>query len=123
MEQNGKKRTVTITRTDDASQETTPINYIQPESTYPVNDEIVSSTTPSFLSCVAPSGAQVTARIGTKVYPLTQVNPSIPQGEPAKYTAPLHLEEDHEAEVRVLGQVSYSMTYGGKISQQFLMEN
>lgn len=118
LEQNGKKRTVTITRTDDTSQETTPINCIQPESTYPVNDEIVSSTTPSFLSCVAPSGAQVTARIGTEVYPLTQVNPSIPQGEPAKYTAPLYLEEDHEAEVRILGQVSYSMTYGGKISQQ-----
>lgn len=117
--QGARSRTVTILRQELSEQPQTPIQEIIPESAYPSSNESVSVRGPVTLSCVAPSGAQVTALLadGTK-YPLTQENASIEKGYPAKYSAALPLTESENLQVKNLGHISYSMVYDGQLRLQ-----
>lgn len=76
---------VSIIRSADASAENTlsPISEIIPESAYPANNEPVSILNPVTLSCIAPSGAQVSAELNGHLYTLTQQDSSIRPGYPA----------------------------------------
>ncbi len=70
--QNARTRSVSIIRSADASAENTlsPISEIIPESAYPANNEPVSILNPVILSCMAPSGAQVSAELNGHLYTL-----------------------------------------------------
>ncbi len=118
--QGARTRTVTIVRKDNyEDNKTHPILEIVPESAYPSNSESISILSPVTLSCVAPSGAEITAMLSNgKKYQLTQQDTSIAKGYPAKYSAVMPLEESESLQVKNLGHVSYSMVYNGQLRLQ-----
>lgn len=118
--QNARTRSVSIIRSADASAENTlsPISEIIPESAYPANNEPVSILNPVILSCMAPSGAQVSAELNGHLYTLTQQDPSIRPGYPALFSASAQLFEAETLQISRLGPVSYSMVYNGQLRLQ-----
>lgn len=118
--QNARTRSVSIIRSADASAENTlsPISEIIPESAYPANNEPVSILNPVTLSCIAPSGAQVSAELNGHLYTLTQQDPSIRPGYPALFSASAQLFEAETLQISRLGPVSYSMVYNGQLRLQ-----
>ena len=118
--QNARTRSVSIIRSADASAENTlsPISEIIPESAYPANNEPVSILNPVILSCMAPSGAQVSAELNGHLYTLTQQEPSIRPGYPALFSASAQLFEAETLQISRLGPVSYSMVYNGQLRLQ-----
>ena len=118
--QNARTRSVSIIRSADASAENTlsPISEIIPESAYPANNEPVSILNPVILSCMAPSGAQVSAELNGHLYTLTQQDPSIRPGYPALFSATAQLVEAETLQISRLGPVSYTMVYNGQLRLQ-----
>ena len=118
--QNARTRSVSIIRSADASAENTlsPISEIIPESAYPANNEPVSILNPVILSCMAPSGAQVSAELNGHLYTLTQQDPSIRPGYPALFSASAQLVEAETLQISRLGPVSYTMVYDGQLRLQ-----
>lgn len=118
--QNARTRSVSIIRSADESDDNilSPISEIIPESAYPANNEPVSILAPVTLSCIAPSGAQVSAELNGHLYALTQQDPSIRAGYPALFSAAAQLVEAETLQISRLGPVSYTMVYNGQLRLQ-----
>ncbi len=83
-------------------------------SCFPSNAEIIRNGESSItLSCIAPSGGTVSAKIGDKWVNLKQVAYAN-NGVPAKFTAKVNLSGNYpEDEVTLIGKVTYYLSYGG----------
>lgn len=109
--QDGASDSVTITRTQE---ETSVAKTTKLTSCAPTGAKIIApGETEVDLSCVGPSGAKITAKIGDKTVTLTQ-DAYAEKGVPARYSGKIDLSGDYpEGEVTFAGNVTYTLKYNG----------
>lgn len=116
--QNGETRVATIIRDTEQSLAEQPISIIQEDSVFPQYDTAVPTSKEAVLECIAPSGGQVTASFKNVFVELTQVDPTIPEGLPARYRYSVDLSSFATYDVINMGRVIYSLTYAGSSTIQ-----
>ncbi len=115
--QNGTERTVQIIRKEPAQAPDT-ISTITKSSVYPANPEAVLAGRGLKLSCTAPAGGKVTARVGGLTTELEPVS-SAEDGVAVTYQQTLDLSSLAVAgQVKRIGPVTYSLSYNGMNSSQ-----
>lgn len=109
--QDGASDSVTITRTPE---ETSAGKTTKLTSCAPTGAKIIEpGATEVKISCVGPSGAKITAKIGEKTATLTQ-DAYAEKGVPAKYSGKINLSGEYpEDEVTLIGNVTYTLNYNG----------
>ncbi len=110
--QDEKTLSVTLTRNSGSSGGTSTTSKLT--SLSPSADKVISpDSSVVTLSCVGPSGAKVTAKVGEKVVLLEQARYADP-GVPATFTGKIDLSGSYPSnEVTDLGKVSYTLKYKG----------
>lgn len=105
--QGGASATVNITRGADAAATISDVRSPAPDY-----DCAAYSGDPITLSCIAPSGATVTAKVGGRTVSLKQAAATSRVGVPATFSARITAPSAHGTEE--LGPVTYTMRYNGK---------
>ena len=106
----GVTKTVTITREQaDSVTKTTKLT-----SAKPTTDDLAFAGEYT-LTCTAPSGATVTAKIGGQTVTLEQAAATAEDGVPATYKATVTLEADGDSN-RVIDSVTYILNFNGAVS-------
>ncbi|MFA9380688.1 MAG: N-acetylmuramoyl-L-alanine amidase, partial [Acetanaerobacterium sp.] len=93
------------------------ISKITQNSMQPTSMGMVNSGQDYEVKCIAPSGGDVTAKLGDSVCTLKQVAATAESGVPATFKGTLTVSGDYsESRTTNLGEITYTLQYGGNTS-------
>ncbi len=121
FEQAERFLSLNVERVDSSSEDDRQVTRkIQPDTAFPYFDFAVRNGKSVVLSCTAPSQGRVTARFGERTYALKQENQNVKSGIPTKYSAeiPIRHQNVKQSETVKLGEITYSLTYDGIVTNQ-----
>ncbi len=111
--QGDQTASVTITVYNPNNITPSPISQITEGSRFPAADRVFRTGEKLEFSCVAPSGARVTAQIGGKTIPMTQKAATARPGIAATFGGSFEWPAVEEDEVLDLGSVTYTLVWNG----------
>ena len=109
------KKTIEITRYDSNLLSASTTTKMQQSSIFPKWEEAVREGGNITLSCVAPSGATVTALVSGQKVELKQIA-AASDGVPARFTGKATAQGGKSDETVRLGKIEYTMSYNGESS-------